>query len=200
MVPDPDSNVGKDEDSLTAASELLEQKWRSSGTMSQLRQRLEKNVDFLKAAEISVGGACEEITNRFLNLTWTDGEVERGYIADNEEMKDFVKVLTYLDPATGELTQQAYLKSDVFSSAKMREMFSKKNSMNDFIETHCFKSACLFQMMATCWVKTATEETKAGRNPDDFEGLVHPTCPFGCRRPTRLLSGFVLSSFMIKTH
>ena len=196
MVPDPDSNVGSDRDSLMASSELLEQKWRCSGNMSQLRQRLEENVDFLKAADISVGGACEEMTKRFLNLTWTDREIERGYIADNEEMKDFVQVLNYLDPAIGEFTQQTYLKSDVFSSAKMKEMFSKKNSMNDFIETHCFKSAYLFQVMAICWVKTANEEIEAGRNPDNFEGLVHSTCPFNCRRPTQPLSGFVLSSFM----
>ena len=140
MLPDPVANVSSDQDSVTASSKLLEQKWRSSGSMSQLRSRFEENVDFLKSAQISVGAACEEMTERFLNLTWTDREIERGYIADDMELKDFVQVLNQFDPAIGEFIQQTYLKSDVFSSAKMKEIFKKKNSMIDFIESHCFKS------------------------------------------------------------
>ena len=196
MLPDPDASVSSDQDSVTASSELLEQKWRSSGSMSQLRQRLEENVDFLKSAQISIGAACEEMTKRFLNLTWTDREIERGYIADEIELKDFVQVLNEFDPAIGEFTQQTYLKSDVFSSAKMKEIFKGKNSMNDFIESHCFKSAYLFQVKATCWLNTAKAEMEAGRNPDSYEGTIHPTCPFGCKRPIQPLSVFVQASFM----
>lgn len=61
------------------------------------------------------------------------------------ELKDFVQILNKFDPAIGEFTQQIYVKSDVFSSAKMKDLFKKKNSMNDFIESHCSKSAYFFK-------------------------------------------------------
>ena len=47
-----------------------------------LRERLEDNVDFLRAAKKSIGGACEEMMRRFLNLTSTDRNIERGYTAE----------------------------------------------------------------------------------------------------------------------
>ena len=94
------------------------------------------------------------------------------------KLKDFVQVLNKFDPAIGEFTQQTYLKSDVFSTARMKEIPKKKNSMNDFIEPHCFKSTYLFQVKATCWLHTAKAEMEVGRNPGLFEGSLHPTYRF----------------------
>lgn len=196
LPPDADDEGESDEASSAASSDLLEQKWRSSGSMALLRERLEENVDFSTAAKKSIGGACEEIMRRFLNLTWTDRGIERGYIAEDIEMKDFVYLLHSFDPALGEFAQPNYTKSDIFSSTKIKEMYSKKNSMNDFIETHCFKSAYVFQVKAVCWMKTAKEEMESGRDPNIYPGDIHPTCPFGCLRPSQPLSQFSASTFM----
>ena len=178
-----------------ASSEFLEQKWRSSRTTAMLRQRLQENVDFRNAATKSIGGACEEMTKRFLNLTWTDRNIERGYIASDTELKEFVEVLNSFDSSLGEYSSSNYSKSDVFSSNKMKEMYAKKDGMNDFIEIHCLKSSYLFQVKAICWFTTAKEEIGAGRDPNCYPGLVHPTCPFRCRRPVQPLSEFALSAF-----
>ena len=109
---------------MNASSELLEQKWRASGSTTQLRQRLEENVKYLKAAQVSAGGAYEDMTQRFPNLTWTDRDIARGYMADDMELKDFLQVLNQFDPVIGEFTQ--HIKSDVSSSTKMKEIFEKK--------------------------------------------------------------------------
>lgn len=196
MIPEVNENRESNETSIAASSELLEQKWRSSGTTCLLRERLDENVDFLIAAQKSVGGACEEITKCLLNLTWTDRNIERGYIADEYELKEFVEILNTFDPALGEFTNQNYLRPDVFTSVKIKAAYAKKDSMNDFMATHCFKSSYLFQVKAVCWANTAKEEMEKGRDPNDFVGHIHPTCPFGCHRPTQRLSEFVLTSFL----
>ena len=196
LPPDIDDLGDADEASVAASSELLEQKWRASGSTAVLRERLEENVDFLRAAQKSIGGACEDMMRRFLNLTWTDRSIKRGYIAEDIEMKDFVSILNSFDPALGEFALPNSLKSDVFSSGKIKDMYSKKNSMNDFIETHCFKSAYVFQVKAVCWMTTAKVEMEAGRDPNIYPGDIHPTCPFGCRRPSLPLSKFALTTFL----
>ena len=96
-----------------------------------------------------------------MNLTWTDRNIERGYIASDTELKEFVEVLNSFDPSLGEYSASNYSKSDVFSSSKMKDMYAKKDSMNDFIESHCLKSSYLFQVKATCWSKTAKDEIGA---------------------------------------
>jgi hypothetical protein len=197
MHPVNDDNDEYDDELNTeASSEYLEQKWRTSGSMAALRERLQDNVDFHNAAKKSIGGACEEMTKRFLNLTWTDRNIERGYIASDTELKEFVEILNSFDPSLGEYSTSNYSKSDVFSSSKMKDMYAKKDSMNDFIESHCLKSSYLFQVKATCWSKTAKDEIAAGRGPNCYPGIVHPTCPFNCRRPMQPLSEFALSAFM----
>jgi hypothetical protein len=45
----------------------------------------------------------------------------------------------------------------------------------------------MFEVKAFCWQNLKKDETSAGRNPDAFEAIFHPTCPFGCRRPKQLL-------------
>ena len=111
-------------------------------------------------------------------------------------MKDFVYLLNSFDSALGEFAQPNSLKSDVFSSSKIKEMYSKKDSMNDFIETHCFKSAYVFQVKAVCWMTTAKVEMEAGRDPNIYPGDTHPTCPFGCLRPYQPLSEFALTTYL----
>ena len=177
-------------------TEWLEQHWRSSNNLSVLRDRLEANVDFHDAASQSVGDACEEIAMRFQNLVWADNEIKRGCIANNTELFDFVNKISSLDPAAGEYGSINYRKSDVFTSNKMKEFYKKPNSINDYILTHCFKSAYTFQIKAVCWKTTAMEELAAGRNPDSYVGDYHPACPFNCRRPRQLLSLFALNEFM----
>lgn len=177
-------------------TEWLEQQWRSSHNLSTLRERLEANVDFHDAAMESTGNACEEMTLRFLNLVWADEEIKRGYIANNTELKEFVRILSTIDPATGEHSLPNYKKSDVFTSNKMKELFKKPKSINEYISTHCLKSAYTFQIKAVCWKETALEEIKAGRNPDELVGEFHPTCPYNCKRPQQLLSLFALTEFM----
>ena len=127
-------------------------------------------MDFRNAATKSIGGACEEMTKRFLNLTWTDRNIERGYIASDTELKEFVEVLNSFDPSLGEYSSSNYSKSDVFSSNKMKEMYAKKDGMNDFKESHCLKSSYLFQVKAICWFTTAKEEIGAGRDPNCYPG------------------------------
>ena len=129
MIPEVNENRESNETSIAASSELLEQKWRSSGTTCLLREQLDENVDFLIAAQKSVGGACEEITKRFLNLTWTDRNIERGYIADEYELKEFVEILNTFDPALGEFTNQNYLRPDVFTSVKIKAAYAKKDGV-----------------------------------------------------------------------
>ena len=177
-------------------TEWLEQRWRSSNSLSMLRERLEDNVDLHDAAMQSVGEACEEMALRFHNLVWADNEIKRGYIANDSELREFVHSLSSIDPATGEFSSGNYKKSDVFTSNKMKELYKEPNSINDYISTHCHKSAYTFQIKAVCWKKTAQEEIDAKRNPDSFVGEVHPTCPFQCRRPQQPLSLFALSDFM----
>ena len=177
-------------------TEWLEQHWRSSNGLSQLRERLEANVDFNDAAMESVGNACEEMALRFQNLVWADNDIKRGHIANNSELCEFVQILSSIDPATGEYSVPNYKKSDVFTSNKMKELLKKPKSINEYISTHCFKSAYTFQIKAVCWKLTAIEKIKSGRNPDSFIGESHPSCPFNCRRPQQLLSLFALSEFM----
>lgn len=176
--------------------EWLEQHWRSSSGLSSLRERLEANIDFHEAAMQSIGGACEEMTLRFLNLVWSGNEIKRGYIADNSELCEFVQLLSSIDPATGEHSSTNHKKLDVLTSNSMKELFKKPKSINEYISTHCLKSSYTFQVKAVCWEQTALDETKSGRDPDSFVGDIHPRCPFNCRRPKQLLSLFALSEFM----
>ena len=157
---------------------------------------MEANVDFNDAAMESVGNACEEMALRFQNLVWADNDIKRGYIANNSKLCEFVQILSSIDPATGEDSVPNCKKSDVFTSNKMKELFKKPKSINEYISTHCFKSAYTFQIKVVCWKLIAIEEIKSGRNPDSFISESHPSCPFNCRRPKQLLSLFVLSEFM----
>ena len=153
-------------------------------------------MDFHDAAKESIGGACEEMALRFQDLVWADNEIKRGYIAGNSDLCEFVQSVSSLDPATGEYLVPNFKQSDVFTSNKMKELYKKPKSVNEYISTHCFKSAYTFQIKAVCWKVTAVEEIKSGRNPDDFIGESHPSCPFNCQRPQQLLSLFALSEFM----
>ena len=76
----------------------------------------------------SIGGACEEMTLRFLNLVWADKEIKRGYIAENSELCDFVQLLSSIDPATGEHSLTNYKKSDIFTSNSMKELFKNQKA------------------------------------------------------------------------
>ena len=60
LPPDADDEGEIDEGSSAASSDLLEQKWRSSGSMALLRERLEENVDFSTAAKKSVKKLCDD--------------------------------------------------------------------------------------------------------------------------------------------
>ena len=133
---------------------------------------------------------------RFDNLVWAENELKRGYIANETQLREFVDSLSTIDPAIGEYISGNYSKSDVFTSNKMKEMYKKLNSINDYISTHCHKSAYTIQIKAVCWKNTAIEKIAAKRNPDSFIGEVHPTCPFSCRRPQMLLSLFAMAEFM----
>ena len=119
---------------------------------------------------------------RFDNLVWAENEIKRGYIANETELRQFLHTLSTIDPAIGEYASGNYKKSDVFTSNKMKEMHIKLNSINDYISTHCHKSAYTFQIEVVCWKKTAMEEIAAKRNPDSFIDEVHPTCPFSCKQ------------------
>ena len=68
--------------------------------------------------------------------------------------------------------------------------------MTEFLRTHCSSSAYMFEVKAVCWQILANEEIRAGRDPDLLEPTIHPTCPFGCRRPVQLLSKFATSNFL----
>ena len=78
----------------------------------------------------------------------------------------------------------------MFTLSRAKTQFAQQNSMNDFLKTHCTASAYIFEVRATCWQAFAKEEASEGRDPDQCNLTVHPTCPFGCRRPTQLLSQF----------
>ena len=76
--------------------QLLRNYCNRNGGLREARQhgvlkRRTENIDFSRIAKKSIGGASEEILRRFLNFIWTDRSIERGYIADEEEMKDFVR-------------------------------------------------------------------------------------------------------------
>ena len=77
----------------------LEQHWRSSKSMSHLRERLEQNVKFHHAASSSIGVACNEMSKRFKNQVWDKSNIQEGYIAHDRELFDFVDILTTFDPA-----------------------------------------------------------------------------------------------------
>ena len=102
-----------DEDS----SKWLEQHWRTSKNNAHLRERLENNVKFHDAASISVGTACREMTGRFLHQIWDERDIQEGYIADKDEMLEFVKILYTFDPALGEFIPSTYNNSDVARSS-----------------------------------------------------------------------------------
>jgi hypothetical protein len=178
------------------SSKWLEQHWRSSKNNAHLRERLEQNKFFHHAASTSVGVACREMTGRFLNQVWDERNIQEGYIAASEELYDFVKILTTFDPSLDEFIECSYNKSDVFTSSRCKEQFARPNSMNTFLKTHCSSSAYMFEVKAVCWQNLAKDEIAAGKNPDNYESIIHPTCPFGCRRPKQLLSIFVNSKFM----
>lgn len=133
--PRASHSVNANEDSEESKTEWLEQRWRSSNSLSMLRERLEDNLDFHDAAMQSVGDACEEMTLRFDNLVWAENELKRGYIANGTQLREFVDSLSTIDPAIGEYTSGNYKKSDVFTSNKIKEMHKKTNSINDYIST-----------------------------------------------------------------
>jgi hypothetical protein len=151
---------------------------------------------FHHAASTSIGEACQEMRGRFLNQVWDGRSIQQGYIAAKDELLEFVKILAAFDPALGEYIESTYDKSDVFTSNRCKEQFAKANSMYEFLKTHCSSSAYMFDVKAVCWQNLAKDDISTGRNPDAFEAIFHPTCPFGCRRPKQLLPVFVKSKFM----
>ena len=206
-----------------SSTKWLEQHWMSSKNNAHLRERLEQNVYFNYAASNSIKEACNEMSSRFLNQVWDGKNIQEGYIADKDELLEFVQILSTFDPTLGKLIKStevkssvlnfinifstfktvlgefidsSYDKSDVFTSSRCKERFAKPQGMNEFLRTHCSSSAYMFEVKAVCWQILAKEELAAGRDPDLYASIIHPTCPFGCRRPTQLLSKFAALHFI----
>lgn len=95
-----EESVQQDEE--TSSSAYLEQRWRSSKSISQLRERLDEDPEFLNAASASVKTVCNELKGRFLQQMWGDNYIQPGALVDKLEMKEFVSLLCTFDPALSE--------------------------------------------------------------------------------------------------